>query len=195
MKEEKIIYFDSPGKENTEQTLRLAFERAEELGIKYIVIASSTGETATRALEIKDSLNADSEIVVVTYHTGFFEEGMDSMPSEIENYLKENGVKLVRQTHALSGVERSISRRFGGLSHVEVIAEVLRSLFGHGLKVCVEIAIMAADSGAIPIEEVIVVGGRSRGADTAVVLRPSHMNNFFDMQIKEIICIPREKRK
>jgi len=195
MKEEKIIYFDSPGKENTEETLKLAFERAEKLGIRYIVIASSTGETATRALEMKDELNVDSEIVVVTYHTGFFEEGKDSMSPEIENYLKENGVKIVRQTHALSGVERSISRRFGGLSHVEVIAEVLRSLFGHGLKVCVEISIMAADSGAIPIEEVIAVGGRSRGADTAVVLRPAHMNNFFDMQVKEIVCIPREKRK
>ena len=71
---------------------------------------------------------------------------------------------------------------------------MLLSLFGHGLKVCVEITIMAADSGAIPIEEVVAVGGRSRGADTAVVIRPAHMNNFFDAEIKEIICMPRNKR-
>jgi|Deesub1362A_J573_1020465.scaffolds.fasta_scaffold00498_20 hypothetical protein len=195
MRPAKIVYFDSPGRENTESTLKLAFERAKELGINYIVIASSRGETATRALEMMDKLGIKINLVVVTYHTGFYEEGQNSMPSEIENYLKENGVKIVRQTHTLSGVERSISRRFGGLSHVEVIAEALRSLFGHGLKVCVEISIMAADSGAIPIEEVIAIGGRSRGGDTAVVLRAAHMNNFFDMQIKEIICIPREKRK
>jgi hypothetical protein len=53
---------------------------------------------------------------------------------------------------------------------------------------------MAADSGAIPLEEVVSIGGRIRGADTAVVLKPAHMNNFFEMQIKEIICMPREKR-
>lgn len=53
---------------------------------------------------------------------------------------------------------------------------------------------MAADSGAIPIEEVIAIGGRHRGADTAVVIRPAHMNNFFDMEIKEILCIRRNKR-
>ena len=195
MKSAKIVYFSSPGKENTESTLRLAFEKAKELGINHIVVASSTGETATRALEMKDELKIEVNLVVVTYHTGFYEEGQNSMSPEIENYLRENGVKIVRQTHTLSGVERSISRRFGGLSHVEIIAETLRSLFGHGLKVCIEISIMAADSGAIPIEEVIVIGGRSRGADTAVILRPAHMNNFFDMQIKEIVCIPREKRK
>jgi hypothetical protein len=91
-------------------------------------------------------------------------------------------------------LERSFTRKFGGLSRTEAVAEALRALFGHGLKVCVEITIMAADSGAIPIEEVVAVGGRSRGADTAVVIRPAHMNNFFDMQIKEIICMPREKR-
>jgi len=195
MKEERIVYFDSPGKENTESTLRFAFERAKKLGIKYLVIASSTGETATRALEMRDELGIEINLVIVTYHTGFFEEGKNSISPEIENYLKESGVRVVRQTHTLSGVERSISRKFGGLSRVEVIAEVLRSLFGHGLKVCVEITVMAADSGAIPIEEVIAVGGRSRGADTAVVIRPAHMNNFFDMQIREIICIPWEKRK
>lgn len=53
---------------------------------------------------------------------------------------------------------------------------------------------MATDSGAIPITEVVSIGGRARGADTAVVIRPAHMNNFFDAQIKEIICMPREKR-
>lgn len=195
MKERKIVYFNSPGKENTEETLKLTFKTAGETGIKNVVIASSRGESATRALEILDSENLDINLVVVTYHTGFVGEGINSMPVEIEEYLREQNVTIVRQTHTLSGVERSITNRVGGASRVEAIAEALRSLFGHGLKVCIEIAIMAADSGAIPIEEVIVAGGRSRGLDTAVILRPAHMNNFFDMQIKEILCMPREKRK
>ncbi|MEM4155119.1 MAG: hypothetical protein QXQ38_00155, partial [Archaeoglobaceae archaeon] len=132
--------------------------------------------------------------VVVTYHTGFMEEGKNTMDRETEEFLKSKGAIIVRQSHVLSGIERSITRKFGGASRVEAISEALRSLFGHGLKVCVEIAVMAADSGAIPITEVVSIGGKTRGADTAVVIRPAHMNNFFDMQIKEIICMPREKR-
>ncbi|MCC6028379.1 MAG: hypothetical protein LM574_07360 [Archaeoglobus sp.] len=191
MIERKIFYFEKPGPQNTEITLKLAFERARELGIKYVVVASSYGETAKRALEF---LNGDIKLVVVTYHTGFIEEGKNTMDAETEHFLRSRGVTIVRQSHVLSGIERSISRKLGGVSRVEAIAEALRSLFGHGLKVCVEIAIMAADSGAIPITEVISIGGRARGADTAVVIRPAHMNNFFDAQIKEIICMPREKR-
>ena len=36
MIEAKVVYFDSPGKENTDDTLRIARQRAEELGIKTI---------------------------------------------------------------------------------------------------------------------------------------------------------------
>ncbi len=193
--ESAIWYFERPGMQNTEKTIQLAVERATELELNYIVVASSTGKTAMKTLEEIESKNRKLQLVVVTYHRGFLREGEDSMGPEIERELLENGVKVVRQSHILSGLERSISRKLGGVSRTEAIAEALRSLFGHGLKVCVEIAVMAADSGAIPIEEVISIGGRSRGADTAVVIRPAHMNNFFDMQIREIICIPREKRK
>ncbi|MFN3384065.1 MAG: pyruvate kinase alpha/beta domain-containing protein [Archaeoglobaceae archaeon] len=191
MIEKKIVYFEKPGEQNTETTLSLAFERAKELGISHVVLASSYGETAKKALKYLDD---KIKLVVVTYHTGFFEEGKNTMPREVEEFLRSKGVTIVRQSHILSGIERSISRKLGGVSRVEAIAEALRSLFGHGLKVCVEIAVMAADSGAIPMSEVVAIGGRSRGADTAVVIRPAHMNNFFDAQIKEIICMPRDKR-
>ncbi|WP_394298888.1 pyruvate kinase alpha/beta domain-containing protein [Geoglobus ahangari] len=190
--EERIYYFEKPGKENTDDAVRLAVERAVERGIRYIVFASSTGYTARKVLE--HARGRDLNLVCVTYHTGFYEEGKNSMDEETERFLRENEVKIVRQSHMLSGVERSMSRKLGGASRVEAIAEALRALFGHGLKVCVEIAIMAADSGAIPIEEVVTIGGRSRGADTAVILRPAHMNTFFNMEIREIICMPRNKR-
>ena len=192
--EAKIYYFEKPGKQNTEKTVELAAGRAEELGLNYMIVASSTGETAERALRVIRDKNLNLQLVCVTYHRGFYGEGKDSMSPEKEAWLKQQGVTIVRQSHILSGLERSISRKLGGASRTEAIAEALRSLFGHGLKVCVEITIMAADSGAIPIQEVVAVGGRGRGADTAIVVRPAHMNNFFDMQVKEIICIPREKR-
>ncbi len=191
---EEIYYFEKPGKQNTEKTLELAVERALKRGLKHLVVASSTGETAKKALEVLEKKKAEINLVCVTYHTGFYKEGENSMSQDVEEFLRSKGVKIVRQSHALSGVERSFTRKFGGVSRVEAVAEALRSLFGHGMKVCVEIAIMAADSGAIPIEEVVCVGGRGRGADTAAVIRPAHMNNFFDMEVREIICMPRFKK-
>ena len=131
------------------------------MGIRYLVVASSTGKTALKALEL--ARKAGIELIVVTYHRGFYEEGKDSMYLKLKRNSEKKGVKIVRQSHILSGLERSISRKLGGVSRTEAIAEALRSLFGHGLKVCVEITIMAADSGAIPIEEVVAVGGRSSG--------------------------------
>ena len=58
------------------------------------------------------------------------------------------------------------------------------------------ITLMAADAGLIKTkEEVIAIGGRSRGADTAVVIKPANLNSFFDIELREIICMPRDKNK
>ena len=74
-----------------------------------------------------------------------------------------------------------------------MIAHVLK-LMSQGVKVAVEVAIMAADAGAVPTdEEIIAVGGSGTGADTAIVLQGAHQNNFFDLDIREIIAMPRKK--
>jgi hypothetical protein len=50
---------------------------------------------------------------------------------------------------------------------------------------------MAADAGVIPTDtDVLVVAGSGRGADTAVVLRPTNSHRIFDMIIREIIAKP-----
>lgn len=46
-----ITYFLQPGKENTEEVLQAVGERARELGIKTIFVASITGETGLRVIE------------------------------------------------------------------------------------------------------------------------------------------------
>ena len=52
---------------------------------------------------------------------------------------------------------------------------------------------MAADAALIPTDtEVIAVGGSGKGADAACVIKPAHMNNFFDLEIREIIAMPRK---
>ena len=47
--EQKIVYFEEPGRENTEETLRLAAEQADLRRINKIVLASTRGDTARLA--------------------------------------------------------------------------------------------------------------------------------------------------
>ena len=181
------MYFDRPGKDNTEQTLKLAAQRAKELEINEVVVASITGHTAYKAIEIF----AGPRITVVTYHSGFKEPFKSEMPQDVQKNLRDKGVTVITASHALSGIERSIAKKHSGVYPVLIMADTLR-LFGQGTKVAVEVTVMAADAGALSGSDVIAIGGSGHGADTALVLKPAHQNNFFDIRIREIICKPRK---
>ncbi|MBA1341348.1 MAG: hypothetical protein C5S40_04340 [ANME-2 cluster archaeon] len=187
-----ITYFEKPGEINSSAVIEAVRTRALEPGIKEVVIASTTGKTGLAMAEaLKDT---DIKIIVVTHQYGTTEEGKWDMESQYVSRLKEMDVEIVSQSHMLSGVEKSLSRDTGGISRIEIVADVLRKLFGKGFKVAVEVVLMAADSGALTMEnEVIAVGGTAYGADVACVIKPAHSNNFYGLQISEIICMPREK--
>jgi len=185
----EIVYFESAGRENTLETLRAAKKRAMELGIRDVVVASTSGETGVKACEIFNGFN----LIIARHHTGFMEPGVQEMKPELEKKILEAGARILTCTHALAGVERGMRKRFGIRGPVELIAEALR-LFGEGMKVCVEIAVMAADAGLIPIDRnVICVAGTGHGADTAIVVKPAHSSNFFDLKIVEIIAMPMKR--
>ena len=187
----EIVYFDRPGPQNTDAVAEAVKKRCEELGIRNVVVASNTGETALKFWDaLKDS---DVKLVSVTEHAGFSGGDKLFITPETRQELQEKGVEVLVASHILSGVGRSISNKFGGISHVEIIAHTLRRL-GQGIKVTVEISIMAADAALIPTDaEIIAVGGSGRGADAAAVIKPAHMNNFFDLEIREIIAMPRKR--
>jgi len=181
------MYFDRPGKVNTEQTLICAYERGKKLGLNEVVVASTQGDTAYMALEIFKGF----KVTAVTYHCGAKEPFKNVMPHDVRHDLEIEGVRIISATHALSGIERAIAKRHAGNYPTLLVADTLR-LFGQGTKVAVEITIMAADAGALSGNDIIAIGGTARGADTALVLKPAHMNSLFDMRIREIICKPRE---
>ncbi|MCP4692169.1 MAG: hypothetical protein GY859_29255 [Desulfobacterales bacterium] len=181
------MYFDKPGKSNTGQTLKLARDRAEALGIDEVVVASTTGETAVKALEIFTGFR----LTAVTTHCGAKKPFESSMSDEVMKNLREKGAAVVSATHALSGVERAVAQKHSGIYPALLIADTLR-LFGQGTKVAVEIAIMAADARALTGKDIVAIGGSSRGADTALVLKPVNQSDLFDMRIREIICKPRK---
>jgi hypothetical protein len=179
------MLWEKKGKVNTDQTLALAVARGRELGIRHYVVASCTGETA-------EKLTAYGEnVVCVTQHTGFDSPGEQGMtPATMEN-LRGFGVHLLTTTHLLGGIDRAVENKFGGSYPGGIVAHTLRML-GQGTKVCVEVAVMALDAGLIPYgEEIISVGGSGQGADTALVIFPAHAKDFFNCEIREIICKPR----
>lgn len=189
MKAEKILYHDLPGKENTEETLRAALERARALNVKDIVVASTTGATGVRACEVFKGFN----VVVVTHHVGFREPGVPQLLKPNEEKINSLGGKIFTGIHGLSGVDRAIRTKWNTVQPVEIVADALR-LFGEGAKVCVEIVIMAADAGLIPVDrDIVAIAGSGSGADTAFVVNPVHANNFFKMTVREVVCKPRTR--
>jgi len=186
-----ITYFHQAGVENTEAVLEVVLRRLEEGDIRSVVVASSSGQTG---LKFAEKMARKTNLVVVSSHPGFSEPGVWDFDLAALKELESMGVKVVRQSHILSGLERSFSNKFSGVSHTELLAEALRSLFGVGMKVAIECTIMAADSGAIPIAKTIAVGGtwseRGAGSDCAIVVWPSHCNNFFGFRVLEILAKP-----
>ncbi len=190
--QKKIYYFEKPGEANTPDAARFAIERAKELGIKTIIVASTSGKTASVFFDAMRGSGIN--LVIVTHVIGFTKPGEWEFSQEIADRLQKQGVCIVISTHALSGLERALSRspKVGGGSRTEAIAEALRRVVAVGLKVAVECVLMAADAGAIDIHgEVIAVGGTASGADTVCVIRPAHTANFFDLQVREIVAMPR----
>ena len=187
----QTLWFEKPGRENTEAILRAAFRRASELGLDHVVVASTSGHTGLMAQELARELGYSGQLVVVGEHCGFDKPGAQMMSEDARRTLEENGARVVIGTHALSSASRAFRLKYGGISLLEVIADTLR-LFSQGVKVAVECSLMAADAGAVPVDrDLVAVGGSGQGSDSALVLKPANQNRFLDLKIREIIGMPR----
>jgi uncharacterized protein len=185
----KATYFEEKGEINTEQTIKLSAQRCKELGIKHVVVATTTGETAIKvAREFKGQ---DANIIAVTLHAGIWEKYGAPDPEKVKE-AEEMDVKFLTCTHSLMGnVGNAVMEKFGGISWTDLIAHVYYT-FSQGTKVAVEIVVNTADSGLIPVDqEVITIAGTGVGADTAIVVKPAYSTDFFSLKILEIIAKPR----
>ena len=181
--------FENPGSANTDETCRIAVERA--MLIKADIVSASTGGAAgARLCEIAKEMGYQGKIVIVTHAYGSMEPGVNAMKDEHRETILGHGAQLVTAAHALSGVERAISRKFQGAYPAEIIAHSLRML-SQGIKVVVEIGSMAMDAGAVAYgSDIVCMGGTGHGLDTAVVMKPTHANSIFETKIHEILCMP-----
>ncbi len=185
--ESKTVYFERPGRENTEEVLRIVGQRAGELGIKTVLVASTRGDTAVQAVEALQGLR----VIVVTHSHGFREPNSQELTEENRQIVESKGGVIFTTTHFFAGISRAVRNKFNTYLIGDLTASTLK-IFGDGMKVVIEISVMAADAGLVRTdEEVISIAGTGRGADTAVLLTPANSQNFFDLKVKEILCKPR----
>ncbi|RJP58052.1 MAG: hypothetical protein C4549_04395 [Deltaproteobacteria bacterium] len=178
--EERIVYFEKTGKVNTPQVLSLVKERGQARDIRRVVLASTRGETARTFAEAFEG--SDIELVVIPWQFGF--RDTHPFPRELVTELEVKG----HQVHF--GTMLFHTDDLYGTKTPQVMANLLR-IFGQGIKVCVEIIMMACDGGCIEAgETVIAVAGTAGGADTAVVATAAPSTKLTLLRIHEIICKP-----
>ena len=185
-----ITYFDKQGEDYTDELISIVKDKLDMAeNIKYILIASASGESA---LKLAEAIDKDVTIINVSHTVGFSGDNESDISDEMIEKLESVGIKTYQGIHAFSGAARGVTNKYGGFSPLDVVADTLR-MFSHGVKVSAEISIMACDAGLIPVgEEIIAIGGRAHGVDTAVILTPVNSKNLFNMKIHEIIAMPRD---
>jgi uncharacterized protein len=180
--EEKIVYFEKPGEQNTKTTLGLALARAKARGIDKIVLASTTGETALLAADLLSGSGV--KLVVVPHQYGF--RAGQRFPEALVTDLEEKGHRVYFGTMLFHTDE------FYGTKIPSVMAMLLRT-FCQGIKVVYEILLMTTNGGCVAAgEKVVVVAGTGRGADTAVVATAAPSSRLHELHVTEIICKPLE---
>ena len=187
MKEE-ITYFTEIGIVNTDETLRIVKEKALKTGIKTIIVASTRGHTIKKALEIF--------------------EGSKTRFSVVGGPKKDFSSDLYEEL--IEGGHRVIFDEDYSFSYPDIAWRILRG-FSEGMKVCIEMTLIATNMDYLPVgEEVIAVAGTGKvdfpeggGADTAIVIEGVKSKEYFETtltelerkkkgrRIKEILCKPR----
>jgi len=181
-----VTYFENMGKVNTDETLKIAKKRAENLGVKHVILSSS-GYTAEKALKLFDGSGVI--LIIVGFKRNF--------PAELADKLVSKGHHLLYPSDY-------------SFDHPPLGLETLRR-FCEGMKVAAQGALMAIEAGLVSEgEEVISLGGTGTiefeaggGVDTAIVVEAVKGSEFFSPEgsvyerkmkgrrIKELLCKPR----
>jgi len=189
------IYFGHCGEINTEALLKAAKNRTTELNLKKVIIASETGRSALKALDVFKGSGV--EMIVVTHcpATTWGPKGdiliglMRKEYSGTLEILRKNNVHVVQGTRPFAPPSRSLG---WANPTPEAMIDKTLELFGAGTKIAVEVSVMATDAGEVTEgEAVISCGGTFKGLDTALVVRPTYAMNFLTkFEVVEIVAKP-----
>jgi hypothetical protein len=177
-KTSKTYCFGEPGLKNTESVIQAVSEKIDETGIKTVIVASSTGKTA---IQFAETLKKKVRLIAVSWK---------KIPPENIRTLKNQGVTVCEYEDYLPLHEAG----------KDLIRNTYYTL-GQGVKVCVEVVLIAVDKGTISAgQDVIAVGGTGGGSDSAAIIKATSTADMFSsdtekrLEIREIFAMPMKKK-
>jgi uncharacterized protein len=205
-----LRFFPHYGPENTIEVIDAVAERLQEPGVDTIVVASSTGEMAIRIAQrfrpSEPGENANLPRIIAVCDPPW---AIGKIP-KAGRISADNKARLIALGAEVVDSVPYASRAYStgasnnvyeALDLLVVVFDAFRMVGGNGLKVAIEVALMATNAGVIqPGQEVISVAGTGNGLDTAVVVKTAYSIDIFSTdpserpEIREILAMPREKR-
>jgi hypothetical protein len=193
----QCILFEKAGRHNTPKVVEAVLRRLDDADLSTVVVASTTGYTAS---QFADALQGRDDITLISVgETPLIREWGAEWPvlsAETKQALEARGVVVADRIPYLLHSSVLDTSVWKAPSAEEIFRESLYA-FGQGLKVAVEVVLIAVASGFLePYQDVIAVGGTSRGADTAIVVRATFPNHVFSqdagkrLRIHEVLCKP-----
>lgn len=173
----EIVYFDGPGPQNTDELMRLVGARLERGDVQHVAVATTSGRTALRAAELIDRPGV--QIVAVAFQSDYWAQH-GRPDQQIAKQAEARGVRFIPDRPKVTYWH-------------EVAGESADSLrkFGQGIKVALEVIMMAVQTGLIPSGvRAIGIGGSSKGADAAVVATAAGPENLAALFVHEILAKP-----
>jgi hypothetical protein len=200
-----IRSFAHYGPENTGEVIDAILERLQEKDINTIVAGSSTGETAIKIAQRVQEAQPPVRVIAVCdppWAIGKVPKAGRISPDN-KARLTALGADVVDTVPYASRAYSTGSSNnvYEALDLLVVAFDAFRMVGGNGLKVAIEVALMATNGGAIPPgQEVIAVAGTGNGLDTAIVMKTAYSIDIFSSdptdrpEVREILAMPREKR-
>ena len=199
MVKRQVYYFDEPGEQNTELVIEAVSQRLEADGIRKVVVASTSGETAAKFAR---DLKGRAELICVSQapYRREWDEEWPCLRQEFRQELERLRVAIVDKAPYVFHNSVLEGAPWSDAFPERLVRETLYC-FGQGMKVAVEVVLMGVSCGYVtPYEDVIGVGGSGKGADTAIVLRATYPACLFDkdpakkLEIREVIAMPISQR-
>jgi len=194
-----VRYFAEYGPQNTEAVIEAVVERLRDGDLSALVVASTSGRTALKfAQQIGPNL-----VRIICVSDPPQADSYPGIAPENRELLETLGVLIVdRVPYASTAYSWGASENvYGALDLRVLFFDAFRIVGGNGLKVAIEVGLMATDGGVVqPGERLITVGGTSEGADTAIVMKAAFSQNLMAKdpskrpEVHEILAMPTTKK-
>lgn len=189
-----------------------ARKRAKKLKVKNVLVATNTGRSVKLA---QDIMGADFRFFAVGNPSSSKDKGLVlhcGITPETKQELEKRGITVITQAvsafHGLPGnsifhnANKAYIKRFGRTfaqdeivpSNIcKIMNHVLSEFFSDGPRVCMEITLMAADSGHLPLDnDCMAIATLNGYSHAALVVRPVTSSELFSthFRVKDLLLCP-----